>query len=233
METVLNIIMNPIKAFNQLKAENKFPVITFIILLTLVLIHLILNVPIGSKVSELLFLNMSLPENQMDMIIQMTHKMRYFSILSGLVMYGIMLFIYTAILYLIALVFREKYDYSKTLRLIISCSIILVIGDLVNDILVYYKGIDNIESMYSVMLTGANLLTSVENAGIAIYLFLSYINPFQIWFVFLLILGFKILMDSNWVKSSIICIIYWLIVTLFPVISTYLSQVTLANKGII
>jgi len=60
------------------------------------------------------------------------------------------------------------------------------------------------------------MLTSVEKAGIRIYIFLSYINPFQIWFFVLLMIGIKIFTDSGWAKSFTICIIYWLIVTLFP-----------------
>jgi hypothetical protein len=99
--------------------------------------------------------------------------------------------------------------------------------------LVYIKGIDNIENMYDIMLTGANLLTTVEKAGVFLYMLLTYINPFQIWFVILLIIGVKVFTDSSWKKSSVICIIYWLIVTLFPVISTWYSQVILANKGLI
>jgi hypothetical protein len=63
-------------------------------------------------------------------------------------------------------------------------------------------------------------------------MFLSYINPFQLWFIVLLIIGLKIFTDSTWAKSTIVCIVYWLIVTLFPVISTYFSQVMMANKGL-
>ena len=233
MDTLLNLIVNPVKTFNQLKTEEKFPVTALIILLTLILINLILNVPIGVKTSELVLSGMSLPEAQMDMAIQITHKFRYLTVLGGFVMYVIMLFVYPLILFVIALIFTVRIDYSKALRLIIYCFIVLAIGDLVNTALVYFRGIDNIESIYDVMLTGTNLLTSVENAGVALYLFLSYINPFQIGFVVLLIIGFKVFTDSGWSKSVIVCMIYWLIVTLFPVISAYFSQVAMANKGLI
>ena len=233
MDTLFNIIMNPVKTFNQLKTEEKFPIMAFIILLTFALINMILMVPVNAKISELLFSNMSLPEEQMDMIIQMTHKMRYLSLIGGLIMYAIVLFACSLLLYVIALIFRTQLTYSKALRLIIYCFIVLVIGDIINMIFVYYRGVDNIESMYSAMLTGANLLTSVEKAGVFLYMFFSYINPFQIWFVVLLTIGVKIFTDSGWAKSCIICIIYWLIVTIIPVLSTCFSQMTLANKGLI
>lgn len=50
MNTLLNFIVNPVKVFNTLKKEEKFPVATFIILLTLALINMILNVPVTSKI---------------------------------------------------------------------------------------------------------------------------------------------------------------------------------------
>ena len=233
MDTIFDIIMNPFKAFNQLKTEEKFPVLAFIFLLIIVLVNLILSVPVSGKVSEAMFLNMSMPENQMDMVVQMMHNMRYLTVIGGLIGYAVMLFFYALILYVIALIFRTQLKYTKALRLIIYCFLVLVIGELVNIFIVYLKGIDNIENMYDIMMTGANLLTTVEKAGVFLYMLLSYINPFQIWFVILLIIGVKVFTDSSWTKSSIICIIYWLIVTLFPVISTWSSQVLLANKGLI
>jgi len=147
-------------------------------------------------------------------------------------MYAIILFLQALILFVIALLFKAQLNYTKALRLIIYCFIVLVIGDLVNTALIYFKGIDMIENMYSVMLTGANVLTTVEKAGVALYVFLSYINPFQIWFVVLLTIGIKIFTDFAWGKSFVICIIFWLIITLFPVTTTTISQIAMAHRGL-
>ncbi|MDR0866077.1 MAG: YIP1 family protein [Candidatus Symbiothrix sp.] len=204
MDTLSNIIVNPVKAFNQLKEEDKFPVTTFIVLLALVLINMILNVPITAKVSELVLSGMSLSEEQADMAIRMTHKMRYLSMVGGFVMYVIMLFVYPLILFVIARIFGAKLNYTKTLRLLIYCFIATAIGDLVNTAFVYFQGIDNIKSMYDTMMTGVNRFTSIENAGIFLYMFLGSINPFQIWLVVLLVIGVKIFTDSGWSKSFIV-----------------------------
>lgn len=237
MNTLLNIIVNPVKAFNQLKTEEKFPVTALIILLTLALIHLILMAPVSAKLSEIVLSGMSMPEKQKDMAIEMTYKLRYLSMIGGFIMYAIILFLKALVLFVIALIFKAQLGYMKALRLMIYCFIVLIIGDLVNMALVYFKGIDTIENMYSltltgVKLTGVNLLTSVDKVGVALYVFLSYINPFQLWFVVLLTIGVKIFTDSSWGKSFAICIIFWLIVTLFPVITTYFSQVIMAQKGL-
>jgi len=233
MDTLLNMFINPVKAFNQLKTEEKFPVTALIVLLTLVLINLILFVPISMKTSELVIYSTPMTESQIDMAMQVTYKFRYLTVIGGFVMYIIILFINALILFVIALLFKTGLNYLKALRLIILCFIVLAIGDLVNTALLYFRGIDTIESAYDIMLTGANLFTSVENAGVAMYLFLSYINPFQTGFVVLLIIGFKVFTDSVWSKSAIVCLIYWLIVTLFPVLTTYFSQMLMANKGLI
>jgi len=232
MEPVINCIVNPVKAFNQLKTEEKFPVTALIILLALALINFILNVPTQAKVSEMVLSRMSLPENQMDMAIQMTHKLRYLTMMGGFVMYAVMLFVHALLLFVIALIFKANLNYTKALRLIIYCFIVLVIGDLVNTALVYFRGIDNIENMYDVMRTGVNVFTSVQKVGAPLYMFLYYINPFQIWFILLLALGIKLFTDSSWLKSGMICFIYWLIITLFPIITTYFSQMAMASKGI-
>jgi len=224
--------VNPVKAFNRLKTEEKFPVLALIVLLTLVLIHLILNIPISAKLSDIVLSGMSIPEKQKDMAIEVTHKLRYLSMIGGFVMYVIILFVQALVLFVIALIFKAQLSYMKALRLIIYCFFVLIIGDIVDTALVYFKGIDNIESMYGIMLTGANLLTSVEKAGVALYVFLSYINPFQLWFVVLLTIGIKIFTDFAWSKSFAICIIFWLIITLFPVASTTISQIALAHKGL-
>jgi hypothetical protein len=232
MEPLMNIIVNPVKTFNQLKTEEKFPVTALIILLVLALIHLILFVPVNAKVSELALSGMTMPEKSMDMAVQMMHKLRYLTMIGGFVMYVVLLFLHALILYVIALIFKANINYSKALRLIIYCFIVLVIGDLINTAIIYFKGIDNIENMYGIYSVGANMFTSVEKSGATLYLFLSYINPFQLWFVLLLIIGVKLFSDSSWSKSAIVCLIYWLITVLFPVMTTYFSQVFLAHKGI-
>jgi len=232
MDTLLNIIVNPVKAFKQLKTEEKFPIMAFLVLLRLVLIHLILMTPVSAKLSDIGLAGMSKPEKQKDMAIEVTHKLRYLSMIGGFIMYAVILFLQALVLFVIALIFKAQLNYTKTLRLIIYCFIVLVIGDLVNTALIYFKGIDTIENMYSVTLTGANVLTSVEKAGVALYTFLAYINPFQLWFVVLLTIGIKIFTDFSWGKSFAICIIFWLIITLFPVASATISQIAMARQGL-
>ena len=233
MDTVLNIIMNPVKAFKQLKTEEKFPLAALIILLTLALVHLILNVPIGAKAQETVMAGMSsLSDEQKDMALQMTHKLRYLTALGGFIMYAVILFIHALLLFVTAWIFKAQLTYGKALRLIIYCMIISIIGALVNTALVYIHGIDNLTGINDAMLMGLNRLTTVEKVGLPLYTFLSTINPFEIWYVILLVIGVKIFTDSAWSKAFLISIIFWLIVVLFPVLSTYFSQTIMASKGI-
>ena len=233
MDTVFNLITNPFKAFTQLKNEEKFPVTALIILLVLAFIHLILNVPIGAKTQETVMAGMSsLSDEQKDMALQMTHKLRYLMVLGGFIMYAVILFIQALLLFVIAWIFKAQLTYGKALRLIIYCMIISIIGALVNTALVYFHGIDNLTGVYDSMRIGLNRLTTVEQVGAPLYTFLSNINPFEIWYVILLVIGVKIFTDSAWSKALLISIIFWLIVVLFPVMSTYFSQTIMASKGI-
>jgi hypothetical protein len=234
MATLLDFIANPAKVFNRLKVEEKFPSATFIILLAIALINMILNIPITTKVSELVLSDMSsLSEEQVDMAVRMTYKMRYLTMTGGFIVYAVMLFVYPLILLAIARIFRTVISYTKTLQLIIFCFIAPAAGDLANTSLVYLTGIDSIKSIHDATLTGVNVFTSVEKTGVSLYTFLSAINPFQIWFVALLVIGIKKYTDSTWFKSGIICVIYWLIVTLFPIIVSHFSQMLVANKELV
>jgi hypothetical protein len=150
----------------------------------------------------------------------------------GFLLSVLLLFVYPLLLFVIAQIFKTKLNYAKALRLIIYCLPVIVIGDLLNTAFVYHSGIDNLTSMYDTMLTGANRLTSIENAGTVLYMFLYNINPFQIGFVILLVIGFKLYTDSGWTKSWIVCMIYWLTVTFFPIFTTCYSQMLTANKGL-
>jgi len=119
----------------------------------------------------------------------------------------------------------------KVLQLLVYCNLIIVLGDLINTALLYWRGIDNIEHAYDIILTGITHFISIEQVGTTGYVFLNSINLFQLWFVVLLSIGFRILTDIKPVKSIVISIFFWLITILIPVLFVYFSQSTLAKNG--
>jgi hypothetical protein len=231
MNTFILILFRPIKALNQLKIEP-FSIMSFIVVLILLLLNLILSIPFNEKILQLTVSSMSLPQNQLDMVFQMANKMRYLQVAGTGILYIIMFLFYALLLYVFVRLSKDKLDYKKALQLLVCCYMTVAIGDIINTILIYMRGIDSIKHIYDTSLTGLNLLTSVEQIGATGYIFLSYINPFQLWLIVLLSIGLKIFANMKPIKAIIISFLFWLITILIPVISVYFSQLTIAKRGI-
>jgi Yip1 domain. len=224
-------LFRPVKAFNQLKAES-FSTMGFIVVLLLMLVNLILMIPVNEKILQITISSMTIPQNQLDMMVQVSHKMRYLQIAGTEIMYIIMFLFYAFLLHLTVRVFNSRLEYKKALQLIVCCYIVIVIGDLVNTALLYIRGLDAIEHIYDLSLTGINMLTSMEQVGATGYAFLSYINPFQLWFVALLSIGLRFFADIKPLKVIVISVLFWLITIMIPVLTVYYSQATLAKTGL-
>jgi hypothetical protein len=233
MNSLFLLFFNPKTAFENMKTIEKFSVTSMIILLFLMLLNLILMIPINEKITEVTFSSMNLNEDQVGVMLQVSHKMRYLQVAGAEILYIGMLLFYAFLLYLSVRISKSRLDYKKSLQLLVYSYFIIATGDLVNTVMLYTKGLDTINNLYGTSLIGVNLLTTVEQMGATGYTFLSYINPFQLGFVCLLSFGLKILSDTKWLKSLIVCTLVWLSTILIPTLSVYFSQLTLETKGIL
>lgn len=233
MNTFFLALFQPVKAFSEAKAVGKFPTMSLIIVLFLLLINLILMVPIVGKVTALTFSSLSLPANQIDTMIQVTHKMRYMQVAGSEILYIVMFLFYAFLLYVFARLAKSKLEYKQALLLITYSYFIVVIGDLVNTLLLYIRGIDAITNVYDTSLMGLNMLTSVDAVGATLYTFFSYFTPFQLEFIILLSIGLNVFTGMNCLKSMIISVLFWLITILIPTFSVYYSQLTIAKTGML
>ncbi|GHS95678.1 hypothetical protein AGMMS50276_12220 [Synergistales bacterium] len=232
MNTFFLALFRPVKTFNEVKATGKFSTMSLIIVLFLMLVNLILMIPITAKVTSITFSSMSLPENRLDMMTQVTHKMRYLQVAGSEILYVIMFLFYALLLYLFVRIAKDKLNYKSALQLIVYSYFIVTVGDLINTALLYARGLDAITNMYETSLTGLNLLTSAEQVGAPLYTFLGYFTPFQFVFVFLLSIGLKVFTETKYIKSLTISILFWLITILIPTLSVYYSQLAVAKSGI-
>ena len=234
MDTILQIFFSPQRAFGELKEENKFPTMALIIVLLLVAANLILLIPVTSKVAALMLTKtaMQMPEQQMERALDILHKMRYLTAIGGVFTAAFTFFMYALILYIITLVAKPALAYMKVFTIVVYSNIALMLGGLINTGLLYLRGIDTITSPYEIELTGLNVLTTMEQAGGALYVFLSLVNPFQLWFVILLSIGLKVFTEMKYTKALLLCILFWIITVIFPVVSMIFSEMTLKNAGI-
>jgi hypothetical protein len=235
MDTLLKIIYNPVKAFRELKSREKFPVMSLILLLVVVIINNILLIPVTTKIYELTFTSMQIPmsEAQIETTMQMLHKIRYLTAASAVFTYIFMLVIYTLVVWVFTKIVKQSLSFQKCFELMIHCCFVIVIGNLANSFILYNQGIENINNMFEISLTGLNLFTSVESAGVVFYTFLSLINPFYIWFVVLLTIGLVVLAGMKPVKGFIISFIFWMLIITYSVVTVYFSYALMQSKGLI
>ena len=232
MNIILQTLISPVKAFNELKRENKFPAMAFVILLLLTAVYLILMIPVSAKTVAITMSSMPLPEEQLEVTLSITHKLRYLIAIGGVFTVAITLFVYALLLYITTVVAKPSITYIKSFSLIVYSYFAVLLGDLINTGLLYMRGLDKITNPYEITMTGLNLLTTIEKAGAAMYIFLSMINPFQIWFIVLLSIGLKIFAEIKYKKALFICTIFWLITLIYPIVSVILGEMALKKAGV-
>lgn len=233
MDTLFLVLFNPIKAFDKVKMTNKFSISNFLIVLFLMLINLILMIPVIERVTYITFSAMTLTDNQMDTVLQIAHKMRYLHVAGSEVLYFFMFLFYGFLLYLFVYFTKDKSEneikYKAALQLFINSYFIVVIGDLINTILIYIRGLDAISNTYDTSLLGLNIFTSVEQVGATIYTFLSHFTPFHFAFIIILGIGIKVFTEAKYMKSMSISLTLWLITILVPTLSVYYSELVIEN----
>lgn len=233
MDTLFTTLFRPFKSFREMKVAGRFPVMSLIVLLFLVLLNHILMIPVMEKITSLTFSTMSVTESQRETMTQVVHKMRYLQVAGTLIMYTISIFLYALLLYAIVYFARERLKYKEALLLITFSSFIIVLGDLINTGILYIRGIEEIKSTYEITFTGINMFVSVEEVGATLYTFLSCINPFQIAYIILLSIGLKVFTEAKYVKVILISLLIWTITILIPTLSVYFSELTLTKSGML
>ncbi len=229
---MIKIIYNPGQAFRELKEAEKFPLMSLLILLTIALINNILLIPVTTKIIELTFSSMPISETQMEFTMALMYKMRYLQVLGSIFSYMFMLVAYTLLIWVLTKITKIKLSFGKAFELMINCCFVLAVGGLINTIILYARGLENITNMYEISLTGLNLFTSTESVGVVFYTFLSLINPFYIWFLALLTIGLMKIAETKLNKAFITGIIFWIIIIAFPVVMIFFSQVVMKSRGL-
>jgi hypothetical protein len=190
----------------------------------MMLFSLILNTPIKEKVSIFTLSSMNFSPEQIENMTMIIHRMKYVHVFTNEIFYIGMLLFYSLIIWLLVKLFKNKITYKRVLQLMIYAYLVIIIGNIINSGLLYWLGLEKINNQYDTLMFGLNSLTSVSTVGSTFFTFLSYINPFQIWFVFLISMGIKYLTEICWSKSFFISILFWVISIAIPIISVYFSE---------
>lgn len=226
MKNISKKFFKPIVYLADMRSLNKFSCWSLIILLLLKLVNSILSIPINDRVMVGTISSMHIPEEQVDAMSQIAHKMRYLQIIGSELSFVLVLLFNSFLIFIITKLLKNRIEYKKSLQLLVYSYYILAIGDLVNTFYLYFNGLNNINNVGDVLLRGANMFVSVESVGITLYTLLSYVNPFQILFCIFLYIGVKVLSGMQGIKSFIVILIFWLITIIVPTLSVFMSEMS-------
>lgn len=230
MNAFIKVLFCPMRTFRETKVAINFPTMSFIVILVFMLFNLILMIPITEKVNSFTFSMMKIAEEQKDMLMQVTHKMRYLQVVGSEIFYIAMFIFYALLLCLFVRVINIKLKFKKSMQLVVYSYFIVVIGDIVNTVILYMRGIEAIKNPYDISMLGINLFTSVDQVGATIYSLLAYFNPFQLLFIVLLTIGIKTYTGKAAYKCLFIAVFFWSITILIPTLTVYYSQLSIVNS---
>lgn len=231
MNDIISIIFKPSKEFQSV-AENKVSwIILFIALLLLTLINAILSFPVAEQLLKHSPVLAKLPPEQADLMKNFSQKMQYVGLIGAAFMFIAKILAFALLVYGGVYVFKGKIKFEQALTIVLLVNFIVVLGDLANTGILFATGIGNIHTQFDAYKTGLNILTSENKTGPGLYTFLAYINPFQVWYVLLLILGIRTVTGMSKSSSASVALIIWLLTISFMVVVSVAGAMAMAKAG--
>ena len=229
MNDLLSIIYRPRFELKATKDNQVNYVIVLLILVLLTIIQGFIALPIQAQIMAHndVFANMT-PE-QAERARSIGEKMRYIGLFIAGIIYIVKILIQALLVWGGMSIFNGKINFKQSVILVSLVSFVTIIGDYANIGIIFLTGVEKITSMSELAKTGLNLFFTTEDVGLAMYTFFSYINPFQIWSIILLIIGMKVIGELQYSTAAILSLILWLIWVSFPVLSVVVSG--LARSG--
>lgn len=232
MKEFILILINPKKCYKSFKTTSFSWGKGLLLLLLLSVIVQILFFPINKVVMNHSDFLSKMPADKIEMMKAIQEKMKYIGLLTSSILFMIKMFFYTLVLWLLSLLSKKKVNFLQVLSLVIISFFVVVLGDIVNVGILYFQGIDKITSEYGIYKTGLNIFFDIKSTGPILYAMLRYFNPFQIWFVILLIIGLKSVAEIKIPKATIIILFFWLIIVFIPVFMVYIGEIVKHKTGL-
>lgn len=232
MNDLISIIFRPKKEFQAVRENTVQWLFLFIALLLLTLISQILSFPIAEQLINHSDMFSKLPPEQLEKIKNVTQKMRYVQLISGGFMFIIKILVFTLLVWGGVYAFQGKIKFEQALILVLLVNLVIILGDLVNIGILFARGIENIHSQYDMAKTGLNVLVSKDQTGTGLYTILSYINPFEIWYVILLIIGIRTVTGLSSMSSISITLIIWLLTIAVVATMAVVGEMARAKMGV-
>jgi hypothetical protein len=209
MNSLVNIIIEPGKAFEHIKEKDDWW-IPFIVVMIVTLIFLWVSSPAMSRITAQRMAEMGVERE----IPRVAELMKYiFAPIGAFVVYLII----SLIIWFLGNSFGADWNFVKALDLYIYSSIVQAIKSILNIMVLLIRGIPNIMTLKDLnVATGLNLLLSPENPKL--YAIASGIEIFTIWQFVLMAYGISAITGISKKKAAWVCVITYLITLGFGVI---------------
>ena len=203
LQNIFDIIVNPRATFTRLKSDPKW-VIVFTIYCILSFLLAWTLMPYTLKLLEVRAFNAGDYNKTVSIFSVTLFSMVYTVLLS--ILFSVILTITTKVVWI-----KSTIGFKHICSALFHIMLIRVATFLVNaGLLPIFKDIDDIRTTIDArVIPGLHLLAgSLENQSVL--MFLAYINPVAVWYVFVLTIGIHVLAEVSKGKALFVALIIWL-----------------------
>ncbi|MEE9166379.1 MAG: YIP1 family protein [Candidatus Neomarinimicrobiota bacterium] len=208
MTNLKHLILEPSRLFLNLKEKPTW-IVPFVIVAVAGIIIAILMQPAQAQVTVVKLQEMLSPD-QIDAALQ---RAKRFGLITASIVPLVTLIrwaIVSGLILMLTNLFTEKLNFKQSLSIISYSNLIPLAGSAVNTAAIYIKGLETISSSYDLWLIGLNFW-SREAIGMPLFLFLSEISVFSVWYLVLVVLGLNTIADLSRGKAAFVAVFTWLL----------------------
>jgi hypothetical protein len=211
MRDLYLIFIKPTEYFLKLK-ENPSWILSLSIVIVLIIIASAISYPVINEF-KINMLKEKIDDEEQIKIIEnrLEGKFNYFlSIVQFVVSAVVGILLQALIIYILALILGGTINYKMSFSLITNASLIMASGAVITSLFIYFKG-----SIYA----GLNAGVFIENTNSFLHRFLTSVELFNIWFVYIIGLGASIMADLKKNTTITLLFVLWIIwITIISII---------------
>ncbi|MDD2890677.1 MAG: YIP1 family protein [bacterium] len=212
---IIQVLFSPKDTFEEINLKPSF-LAPFIFTCTIVMICLFLSIPFYQHFAEVMSNQFNKSPLEQERLINMARNMTYINILLAPIVVMIIWAATAFVLWSSEILLNIEASYKKTFVLVSYAYTVNVLKQVVSSIILFFKGAQSISSPDDFTVHfGFNLFLDFKNPLIN-YL-LDEINIFNLWYIFLLILGISVVFKIPKIKSSWIVLSFCILATLVKV----------------
>lgn len=209
--TLINILASPRESFVEMKDQPRWAFPFFFMSIVAIGVAF-LTAPFSREIIRVT-LSAVLDEENVEQSLSMMEKSQYF----GLVLVpGFLLLKWMAIatvLYLLSGIFgTQEQKFKECFVVVVYSEIILILMSIVTVLLLHLKGFDSLHHPTDLQpVIGLDVFMADKASNLPLFTILNSVNPFSIWYLAVLSLGFSIMTNFSKARSTVLVTTVWLL----------------------